>query len=63
MQIKRLQTVQSAAARVVVKQGIRDRITPTLRELHWLPVRDRILQKLLSVIYRSVHENLHSLSL
>ena len=27
------------------------------RELHWLPVRDRILHKLLSVTYRSVHEN------
>ena len=57
-QIKRLQAVQNAAARVVVRQRKRDRITPTLRQLHWLPVRDRILHKLLSVTYRSVHENL-----
>ena len=33
-QIKRLQAVQNAAARVVVRQKKRDHITPTLRELH-----------------------------
>ena len=33
-------------------------ITPTPRELHWLPVHDRIIRKLLGVTYRSVHENL-----
>ena len=58
MQMKRLQAVQNAAARVVVRQKQRDHITPTLRELHWLPLHDRILHKLLSVTYRSVHENL-----
>ena len=57
-QIKRLQEVQNAAARVVVKQRKRDHINPTLRELNWLPVCDRILQKLLSVTYRPVPENL-----
>ena len=43
MQIKRLQAVQNAAARVVVRQRKHDHITTTLRELHWLPVHDCIL--------------------
>ena len=34
VQMKRLQAVQNAAARVVVRQKKRDHITPTLRELH-----------------------------
>ena len=41
----------------VVRQRKRAHITPTLRQLHWLPVHGRILHKLLSVTYRSVHEN------
>ena len=51
----------NATAKAVVRQRKRDRITPTLRELHWLRVHDRIplyIIKLLSVTYRSVHENL-----
>jgi len=40
---RRLQSVQNAAARLV--SGVRrsDHITPTLRRLHWLPVRQRVL--------------------
>ena len=56
--INRLQAVQNAAARVVVRQRKLNHITPTLRKFHWLPVRDRVLHQLLSVTYRSVHENL-----
>ena len=55
-QIKRLQAVWSSAASVVVRQRKRDHITPTIRELYWLPVRNRILYKLLSATYRSVHD-------
>ena len=58
VQIKRLQAVQNAAARVVVRQRKFDHITPTLRELHWLPVHDCFPHRLLSVIYGSVHENM-----
>ena len=54
--IKRLQAVQNAAARVMARQRKCDHITTTLRELHWLPVCDCILHKLLSVSYCSVHE-------
>ena len=47
-QIKRLQAVQNAAARTVMKCKKTDHITPILR---------RIRHKILSATYRSVHDN------
>ena len=55
--IKRLQAAQNAAARTVTKCGKTDHITPTLEQLHWLPVHDRIHHKVLSATYLSVHGN------
>ena len=56
-QIKRLQAVQNAAARTVMKCKKTDHITPILRQLHWLPIQKRIRHKILSATYRSVHDN------
>ena len=56
-QIKRLQAVQNAAARTVMKCKKTDHITPILRQLHWLPIQKRIRRKILSATYRSVHDN------
>jgi len=39
---RRLQSVQNAAARVVTGTRRCEHITPALRQLHWLPVRQRI---------------------
>ena len=36
---QRLQSVQNAAARLIMQTGRREHITPVLRQLHWLPVR------------------------
>ena len=44
--LKKLQAVQNAAARVVTGARKFDHITPVLRDLHWLPVRQRIKYKL-----------------
>ena len=44
--LKKLQAVQNAAARVTTETRKFDHITPILRELHWLPVRKRIVYKL-----------------
>jgi len=41
-----LQRVQNAAARLVVGLGPRDRVTPALKTLYWLPVFQRIQYKL-----------------
>jgi len=41
-----LQRVQNAAARLVFEFGTRDHVTPSLLQLHWLPVRWRVQFKL-----------------
>ena len=56
-QIKRLQAVQNAAARTVMKCKKTDQTTPILRQLHWLPIQKWICHKILSATSRSVHDN------
>ena len=51
----RLQKVQNYAARVVSLLPKRDHITPTLAELHWLPVKQRIIFKMLLLTYKCLH--------
>src|SRR6218665_2380004 len=41
-----LQRVLNAAARLVMNLGPRDHVTPTLYELHWLPIQSRIQFKI-----------------
>ena len=45
--LSKVQRVQNAAARLVCLTGRREHITPVLKELHWLPVRQRISFKVL----------------
>ena len=52
--LRRLQTVLNAAARLVVDAGRRQHITPILRDLHWLPVKKRILYKIGILAFRCV---------
>ena len=53
--LKRLQRMQNIAARIVSKCPYRDHITPVLESLHWLPVKYRILFKLLLLTYKSLN--------
>jgi len=53
--IQRLQSVQNAAARLVTGAPRRDHITPVLRQLHWLPVKQRIDFKLAVLVSKSLH--------
>ena len=50
--IRKLQLIQNSAARVIMKQRKRDHITPTLIELHWLPVECRIKYKILLLVFK-----------
>jgi len=50
-----LQRVQNAAARLVLDLKPSDHITAALRELHWLPVKQRIAYKLSILVYKSLH--------
>ena len=55
-QIKKLQTIQNSAARLVTRTRKYESITPVLRNLHWLPVHSRILFKLLVFAYECFHD-------
>ena len=49
-----IQSVQNAAARLVTGTRRCEHITPALRQLHWLPVRQRIQYKLASLAFRAL---------
>ena len=53
--MQRLQAVQNAAARLVTGARRRDHITPVLRQLHWLPVRQRVNFKLAVLVFKALH--------
>jgi hypothetical protein len=48
-----LQRVQNAAARLVLNLKRSDHITPALIQLHWLPVKYRIIYKLCMLVHKS----------
>ena len=43
--IFRLQKVQNAAARMAVRAGRSEHISPIIKRVHWLPIRQRIVYK------------------
>ena len=54
--MNRLQRVQNAAARMVSGTRRHEHITPVLRDLHWLPVLQRIKFKILILVFKCVHQ-------
>ena len=44
--LKKLQNIQNRAARLIKKIPLCERITPALIELHWLPMKARIIYKI-----------------
>jgi len=50
--LKKLQSVQNAAARLLTQTGRREHITPVLRQLYWLPVSRWIDFKLAVLMYQ-----------
>ena len=53
--IARLQRIQNSAARLVTRTRSSEHITPVLRKLHWLPVKYRIMYKILILTYKCIH--------
>ena len=49
-----LQRCQNAAARLVLNLKSSDHITPALIELHWLPIKYRIIYKLCLLVHKSL---------
>ncbi len=50
-----IQKVLNAAARVVCLVPKFDHITPTLMRLHWLPVKYRVIFKIVLLVYKARH--------
>ena len=50
--IQKLQRIHNSAARLVVGTKRREHISPILYDLHWLPVRERIIFKVLLVTFK-----------
>ena len=54
-ELQKLQRLQNTAARLVVRERKSAHITPVLSNLHWLPVQQRVIFKLLLVTYKALN--------
>ena len=54
-QINKLQSIQNTAARIINKLHKHDHITETLKTLHWLPVKSRIIFKIALLTYKTMN--------
>jgi len=50
--ISKLQRIQNSSARLILRKSKKDHITPLLKQLHWLPVSDRIKYKMNTLTYK-----------
>ena len=55
-QLRRLQSVQNAAARFIFGLKHHDHVTAALVNLHWLRVPERIKFKVAVLVYRAIHD-------
>ena len=56
-QLKKIQKVMNRAARLVGGVSLREHITPTLIELHWLPIKARIVYKICVLTYIALNKD------
>ena len=54
-QLRRLQSVLNAAARLIHQSSRYKHVTPMPRDLHWLRSPERIIFKLAVLVYRCLH--------
>ena len=53
--LKKLQTVQDTVASLISKTARHDHMSPVLKDLHWLPVQQRIQYKILTLTFKALH--------
>ena len=53
--LHKLQRVQNAAARLIFEESKYCYVTPLLKSLHWLPVKYRIIFKVLLITFKAIH--------
>ena len=51
----RLQHLQNTAARLIMRVTKCANVKPVLKELHWLPVRERVCFKIMVLVHRAVN--------
>ena len=54
-QINKLQKLQNFAAKSIFKKSRFDHATPCLKELHWLPIENRINFKIAVLVFKCLH--------
>ena len=54
--LQRLQRVLNCAVRIVFKSNKYDHITPLLKDLHWLPIEQRIKFRILSITFKALNK-------
>lgn len=54
--LAKLQRVQNTAARIVTRASKYSSISSILQELHWLPVKQRIKFKILTITWKALHD-------
>ena len=55
-QLERLQKIQNTAARLILRINRRSSATVMLHELHWLPIKKRVMYQLFLMVYKSQHD-------
>ena len=56
--LSKLQKLQNACARLIYNKKKSEHVTPLLRELHWLPVEQRIVFKILLLVFKFFQKSL-----
>ena len=54
--LHKFQRVQNAAARLIFEESRYCHVTPLLKSLHWLPVKYRIIFKVLLITFKAIHD-------
>ena len=54
--INKFQQIQNMCAKLVLKCNTIDSATKSLRDLYWLPIRERIVFKMLTLTYKCLHD-------
>ncbi len=57
--LNKLWNVQKSAARLITMSGKYQHISPTMKKLHWLPIRQRIEYKVLLLTYKALNNLAH----
>ena len=54
--LRKLQCIQNHAAKLVTKHKKHDHVTPLLKELHWLPIQQRVEYKVLLLTHKCLND-------